>query len=49
MQLGLDEGNLWGENGTVSYYTAQLVEQGMLEHGNTGNVIIGKEFKLIPR
>lgn len=38
VELGLDEGNLWGEDGTVNYYTKQLIDQNMLEYGNTGNV-----------
>lgn len=46
IDLGLDEGNLWGENGTVKKYTEELIEQNMLENGTTGNVKIGVEFKL---
>ena len=49
VELGYDEGNLWGENGTVEYYTKQLIEQNMLEHGTTGNVKIGIPFKLVRR
>ena len=47
VKLGLDEGNLWGKNGTVAYYTKQLIEQNMLD--SLGNVKIGKEFVLIKR
>lgn len=47
INLGLDEGNLWGENGAVVYYTNQLIEQNMLD--NNGNVKIGEPFKLIKR
>ena len=43
-ELGLDEGNLWGKNGTVKYYTKQLIEQNVLD--KNGNVIIGKPFNL---
>lgn len=45
--LGLDEGNLWGESGTVKYYTKQLIEQGMLDAN--GNVKLGKSFTLTAR
>lgn len=44
VELGLDEGNLWGENGTVRYYTAQLVDQNVLDY--RGNVRIGVPFTL---
>lgn len=44
VKLGLDEGNLWGENGTVAYYTQQLVEQDVLDIN--GNVKIGVPFTL---
>lgn len=44
VELGLDEGHLWGENGTVNYYTKQLIKQDMLD--SRGNVKIGKEFVL---
>lgn len=44
INLGLDEGNLWGEKGTVKYYTKQLIEQNVLD--KNGNVIIGKPFNL---
>lgn len=46
-KLGLDEGHLWGETGTVVYYTQQLIEQDMLDA--RGNVKIGKEFTLTRR
>lgn len=49
VDLGLDEGNLWGEGGTVDYYTKQLVTQNMLELGDTGNVKVGIQFKLEKR
>lgn len=39
VKLGLDEKKLWGENGTVKYYTKQLVEQNVLD--SRGNVKIG--------
>lgn len=44
VKLGLDEGKLWGKNGTVAYYTQQLVEQGVLDA--RGNVKIGVPFTL---
>lgn len=44
VSLGLDEGNLWGANGTVRYYTSQLIEQNMLD--SRGNVFIGVPFTL---
>ena len=47
VELGLDEGRLWGEQGTVAYYTKQLIEQNMLDV--TGNVKIGVPFTLISR
>lgn len=46
-KLGLDEGNLWGKNGTVAYYTLQLVQQKVLD--SRGNVKIGVPFTLIRR
>lgn len=46
-KLGLDEGNLWGKNGTVAYYTQQLIAQDMLDA--RGNVKIGKPFTLTRR
>lgn len=46
-KLHIDEGHLWGENGTVRYYTNQLVEQNMLDQ--RGNVYIGVPFKLTVR
>lgn len=45
VKLGLDEGHLWGKDGTVAKYTKQLIEQDMLDA--RGNVKIGKEFKLV--
>lgn len=47
IKLGLDENNLWGNNGTVKYYTNQLVEQNVLDR--RGNVIIGVPFTLTRR
>lgn len=47
VKLGLDENNLWGDNGTVRYYTKQLVEQNMLDA--KGNVKIGVQFKLVKK
>lgn len=47
IKLGLDEGHLWGSNGTVNYYTAQLVQQNMLD--KNGNVRIGVPFTLTRR
>jgi hypothetical protein len=47
VELGLDEGRLWGEQGTVAYYTKQLIEQNMLDV--TGNVKVGIPFTLISR
>lgn len=44
VKLGLDEGNLWGENGSVAYYTQQLIEQDVLDQN--GNVKIGVPFTL---
>ena len=47
VNLGLDGGRLWGPNGTVVYYTAQLVEQNVLD--SRGNVKIGVPFTLTVR
>lgn len=47
VKLGLDEGNLWGESGTVKYYTQQLIEQNMLDR--RGNVLVGVPFTLTVR
>ena len=47
VKLNLDEGHLWGETGTVAYYTQQLIEQNMLD--DRGNVKIGVEFTLTRR
>ena len=44
VNLGLDEGHLWGTDGTVAYYTAQLIEQDMLDA--RGNVKVGVPFTL---
>lgn len=45
--LGLDENNLWGANGTVQYYTQQLIQQNILDY--RGNVKIGVPFTLTRR
>ena len=47
VNLGLDEGHLWGDSGTVRYYTKQLIEQNVLD--NRGNVFIGVPFSLTVR
>ena len=47
VKLGLSEGKLWGKNGTVNYYTQQLIEQGVLDA--RGNVKIGVPFTLTRR
>ena len=47
VELGLDEGNLWGEDGTVKYYTKQLIEQNMLDRN--GNVLLYTPFRLVKR
>lgn len=47
VKLGLDEGHLWGKDGTVAYYTQQLIEQGVLDA--RGNVKIGVPFALTIR
>ena len=47
VKLGLSEGKLWGNNGTVKYYTKQLIEQNVLD--KRGNVKIGVPFTLIKR
>jgi len=44
IKLGLDEGNLWGESGTVKYYTQQLIEQNVLDR--RGNVLLHTPFTL---
>lgn len=46
-KLGLDEGKLWGKDGTVVYYTQQLINQNMLDF--RGNVKIGIPFTLTRR
>lgn len=47
--LGLDEGNLWGDNGTVKYYTDQLWATQPDVFDANGNIKIGVPFYLIPR
>lgn len=47
VQLGYDEGKLWGEDGSVRYYTNQLIEQGVLDVN--GNVKLGATFTLTRR
>jgi hypothetical protein len=47
VKLGLDENNLWGENGTVRYYTGQLIEQDVLDAN--GNVLLYTPFTLTRR
>ena len=47
IKLNLDEGNLWGEGGTVKYYTNQLIEQDMLD--SRGNVKLYVPFTLTHR
>lgn len=47
VNLGLDEGNLWGYSGTVNYYTNQLIDQNMLDY--RGNVKLGIPFTLRKR
>ena len=47
VKLGLDENNLWGRNGSVEYYTGQLIEQNMLD--SRGNVRVGVPFTLTRR
>ena len=47
--LGLDEGNLWGDNGTVKYYTDQLWSTQPDIFDPNGNIKVGIPFYLIPR
>ena len=47
VKLGLDEKKLWGKDGTVKYYTQQLIDQNMLD--KRGNVLVGKPFTLTQR
>lgn len=47
VNLGLDEGNLWGNEGSVQYYTNQLIQQDMLDH--RGNVKLSIPFTLTVR
>jgi hypothetical protein len=47
--LGLDENHLWGEDGTVKYYTDQLWATQPEVFDANGNIKIGVPFYLIPR
>lgn len=47
--LGLDEGHLWGPDGTVAYYTDQLWATQPDIFDTNGNIKIGVPFYLIPR
>lgn len=47
--LGLGEGHLWGDDGTVAYYTNQLRETQPDVFEPNGNIKIGVPFYLIPR
>lgn len=47
--LGLDEGHLWGDDGTVKYYTDQLWATQPDIFDANGNIKIGVPFYLIPR
>lgn len=47
--LGLDEGHLWGDDGTVKYYTDQLWATQPDVFDSNGNIKIGVPFYLIPR
>lgn len=47
VKLGLDEKKLWGKNGTVRFYTNQLIQQNVLDR--RGNVKIGVPFTLTKR
>lgn len=47
VKLNLDEGHLWGEDGTVKYYTKQLIEQNVLDRN--GNVLLYTPFTLTKR
>ena len=47
--LGLDEGHLWGDDGTVAYYTDQLWSTQPEIFDENGNIKIGVPFYLIPR
>ena len=47
LDLGLDSGaGLWGDDGDVEYYTQQLMDQGIWEDGQRGNIPIGTTIKL---
>ena len=48
-KLGLDEGNLWGDDGTVKYYTDQLWALEPEVFDKNGNIKVGVEFYLVPR
>lgn len=47
--LGLDEGHLWGDDGTVKYYTDQLWSTQPDIFDANGNIKIGVPFYLIPK
>lgn len=47
--LGLDEGHLWGDDGTVKYYTDQLWATQPEIFDENGNIKIGVPFYLTPR
>lgn len=47
--LGLGEGNLWGENGTVKYYTDQLWAEHPEVFDSRGNIKVGHTIKLRKR
>lgn len=47
--LGLDEGHLWGDDGTVKYYTDQLWATQPEVFDQNGNIKIGVPFYLISK
>ena len=47
--LGLDEGNLWGDNGSVKFYTDQLWAEHPEVFDQHGNIKIGQTIKLRKR
>lgn len=47
--LGLDENHLWGEDGTVKYYTDQLEQTQPDIFDANGNIKVGVPFYLIPK
>lgn len=47
--LGLDEGNLWGDNGSVKFYTDQLWSEHPEVFDQRGNIKIGQTIKLRKR